>query len=101
MFQIESVWKDTTINIAVRGYDKGYHTSETNSKYNYRLRGQRRRRNQKDETMETMSENPPSKDAPKTVNVPDHVGLEGLEEKFSTRLEEYRVYAFDPNTSRE
>src|SRR5699024_10323091 len=36
----------------------------------------------------------------KTVNVPDRVGLEGLEEKLNARWAENGVYAFDPNTTR-
>ncbi len=48
-----------------------------------------------------MAENEMGTDTPKTVNVPDRVGLEGLEEKFSSRWEENRVYAFDPDTTRD
>ena len=51
--------------------------------------------------MGAMAENTQGTDTPKTVTVPDRVGLEGLEEKFSTRWEADRVYAYDPDTSRE
>src|SRR5699024_10993613 len=51
--------------------------------------------------MVAMAENTQGTDTPKTVTVPDRVGLEGLEDKFSARWEEDRVYAFDPDTSRE
>lgn len=51
--------------------------------------------------MVAMAENTLGTDSPTTVNVPDRVGLEGLEEKFSTRWEEDRVYAFDPETTRD
>ncbi|NLZ98956.1 MAG: valine--tRNA ligase, partial [Micrococcus sp.] len=47
-----------------------------------------------------MAENEMGTDTPKTVNVPDRVGLEGLEDKFNARWAENRVYAFDPNTTR-
>src|SRR5690625_3272121 len=53
------------------------------------------------ETMVAMAENTTGTDTPKTVNVPDRVGLEGLEEKFSARWEYNRVYAFNPDTTRE
>lgn len=51
--------------------------------------------------MVAMAENETGTDTPTTVNVPDRVGLEGLEEKFSARWEENRVYAFDPDTTRD
>ena len=51
--------------------------------------------------MVAMAENEMGTDTPKMVNVPDRVGLEGLEEKFSSRWEENRVYAFDPDTTRD
>lgn len=50
--------------------------------------------------MVAMAENEMGTDTPKTVNVPDRVGLEGLEDKFNARWAENRVYAFDPNTTR-
>src|SRR5690625_7858663 len=53
------------------------------------------------ETMVAMAENTTGTDTPKTVNVPERVGLEGLEEKFSARWENNRVYAFNPDTTRE
>ena len=53
------------------------------------------------ETIVAMAENTTGTDTPKTISVPDRVGLEGLEEKFSARWEENRVYAFDPNTTRD
>ena len=50
--------------------------------------------------MVAMAENEMGTDTPKTVNVPDRVGLEGLEEKLNARWAENGVYAFDPNTTR-
>lgn len=51
--------------------------------------------------MVAMAENEKGTDTPKTVNVPDRVGLEGLEDKFGARWEADRIYAFDPDTTRD
>ena len=40
-----------------------------------------------------MAGNATGSDTPKTISVPDRVGLEGLEKEFSARWEENRVYA--------
>lgn len=55
----------------------------------------------KHERLALMADNTQGTDSPTTVNYPDKPALEGLEEKYSRQWREHKIFAFDPETTRD